>query len=115
MSSQAVCRKVGDQVRQERRLWPRVGRNGEEALIWLDVHRSYPVRVADESMTGIGILVPEALPIAVEQEVRIEYHGERLWAIVRHVSERPSAERIVGLEWGSRSVRSDASAPHDFQ
>ena len=101
---------MGDDVVSERRIWPRRECNGEEALIWLDVQRSSLARLANESMTGICLIVPDTLPLAKEQEVRIEYNGQRLWAIVRHITERPGAERLVGFEWGSRTVRIDPAA-----
>jgi len=55
--------------------------------------------LADESFSGIGLLVDDPAGIALGQQVAIDYQGERAAAHVRNVRLAEQGQWRVGLEW----------------
>ncbi|MCA9246243.1 MAG: hypothetical protein KDA42_03980 [Planctomycetales bacterium] len=58
--------------------------------------------ILDSSFGGIGVTVLSAKGIEAGQELRAEYHGAPMRAVVRCVKQQREGTFFVGLEWISR-------------
>ncbi len=95
----------------DQRLWPRAEGDVAEAVLWTSVKESQPVKILDESQTGIAVLVNDASQLYPDCEVRLVFRGEPMWALVRNVGPEEDGKRRIGLEWGCSNNR---VAPLDF-
>lgn len=68
------------------------------AVLWRIGGWQRRVEVHSESLGGISLLVSDADGLPVGLEVRVEYAGETLRAIVRHVQRQDDGRYIVGLQ-----------------
>ena len=55
------------------------------------------VEVADESLGGMGLVVDDRGPFAIDQVIELSYSGSLYRAQVRHITRRDDGRFIVGL------------------
>lgn len=90
----------GDALDRERRCASRFARHPDSdfAKLWLaQDDGSHTVEVHDESLGGISVFVDEALPIQVDDRVRLQYSGTIYQCQVRHVTTGSEGRALVGL------------------
>ena len=89
----------------DRRQWPRGPSDVTEVTLWTGLKDSQRVEVLNESLTGIAVLVEDASKLHVEQEIRLSYKEQRMWAIVKHIRPAEGGRYWLGLEWGCSEDR----------
>ena len=91
--------------RSDRRRYPRGAGKIPLLTLRITAEESCDAEIVDESLTGISLLVQDAVNIQVGQEVRLS-HGERsVQVIVKHVRPRKQGGYHLGLQWGPCEVK----------
>ena len=84
----------------DRRIWPRALGEVTQVVLRDEDGTSRTADVVDESQIGLGLVVDHEATFSTEQEVQIDYAGERMFAVVRHVTPESGNRLRLGLEWG---------------
>ncbi len=67
------------------------------ATIWFPPSMEMIAEVHDESLGGLGLLVPDAARFYLEQEVGMVYSGDLMKAVVRHIESRADGRYLIGF------------------
>lgn len=86
-------------VTEDRRQWRRFLGEAVDVRLAQDMGEPLPAEMLDESFGGIGLLLDDAQPLAVGQELDVLYNGTPIRAVVRYVGLSENGRHRVGLEW----------------
>lgn len=70
----------------------------EGTHIWLKGNSRVRVEVIDESLGGIGVIIPD-MSFDLGPHIDIEYQGKRRTAIVAYLNKQEDGRYRLGLEW----------------
>lgn len=85
-----------DERRRESRFPKEAG--VERAVVWQQPGDELLVDVHDESLHGLGLILPDAASFPIGAAATIVYQHEVYDATVRHVERLPSGASLVGFE-----------------
>lgn len=75
--------------------------------LWIDQDQRIPVEIVDESVDGVGIVIPCEYPFEIGPRVYVDYDQERRIAMVVHLARRIDCSYHLGLEWLPLSADDD--------